>query len=68
MLILFFNTLSMVSFKVRGKGSLALTEEVRIRNSETKYKVSLMGKLFFMNRWTPKRKGVETIIFKGFSN
>ena len=65
MLILFFNTLSIVSFKVRDKGSLAFATETRIRNSEKKYMESLKNKIFFMNRRTPKGERVETIIFKG---
>ena len=65
MLILFFNTLLIVSFKVRDKGSLAFATETGIKNSVKKYRESLKNKIFFMNRRTPKGERVETIIFKG---
>jgi len=62
MLILFFKTLSIVSFKVRDKGSLAFATETGIKNSAKKYRESLKNKIFFMNRRTPKGERVETIL------
>ena len=58
--MLFFKTLSIVSFKVRGKGSLALATTVK--DSAKIMRASLEIKIFFMNRKTPKRERVETIL------
>jgi hypothetical protein len=62
MLILFFKTVSIVSCKVRDKGSLAFATETGIRNNEKKYKERLKNKIFFMSRRTPKGERVKTIL------